>query len=413
MPNILFWPDINLEAGHWRPVIAMADKVRKLPDFSVKFLCTPECETLIKNCDLSPDFSYSVVLNDLYKVGYSSLVFEKPEEAHSRIEHCLRIASGELDTEINNFQPDLLIAGYFMSLEALLIQYRYNRNKPVEDQMKLIITTTYLRHPNENPYSTSLRFLVHHSQEVSSRLMQEAAPDPDYCSQFDGSFNSIKEFIAPLDYVRELITCPQELDHPEFKHRTNTHYVEPSILDTSSAQIKNPKLIYASAGSRVRDYVEGARSLFRILQNMVNMNSAGTRQLQLAVGYALKEEFFESDNVKIVDWATQTEILKRANSAVVHGGLATIKECIYFGIPPIIVPLGKDQMDNALRVVNKKVGSLMMLDSLTEERLYNAILAAETNLEIKSNIEKMQNKFISDETSPPSIDHIKEELGIS
>ncbi len=419
MPKILFWPDIHFETGHWRPMLAMADKVRQQPEFEVGFLCTPECQPIIDNCGLTPVPSYNVVLTDLYKVGYSSLIFEKPEEAHSRIEHCLRIAEGELDAVINAFQPDILIAGYFIALEALLIQNRYNRS--AGRNMKVIISTTFLRHPNEDPYITSLRFLGHHSQEVSSRLMKAAAPDAENNEQFDGSFDSIKEFVHPLDTVRELITCPEVLDHPEHvqMHRPDTHYVEPSILDTSGNQTKDPKLIYASAGSRVRDYVEGARTLFRMLRTMVNLNAAGTRKLEMAVGYALKEEFSNSQKIKIIDWADQTESLKRARSAVVHGGLATIKECIYFGIPPIIVPLGKDQMDNALRVANKKVGSFMMLDTLNEQKLYDTILAAETNLEVQRNIEKMQNIFMElehpsgEDELPPSLVQINLELGIA
>lgn len=420
--NILFWPDINYEPGHWRPVMSMADKVRNkikdefgAPLCNLKFLCTPECNPIITNANLFAASEIIPVLSESFDVGYSSLANEKPEEAHSRIDHCLKIAEGALDEEIISFAPDLLIAGYFVSMEALLIQYRYNRIRPEgSPEMKLMITTTFLRHPNEDPAITSLRFLAHHSQETSSRLMHAATDD----STFNGTFQSVQDFIAPLEDVTEMITCPKILDHDHFEHtREKTHYVEPCILDSAGSPQKDPMLIYASAGSRVRDYVESARKMFRVLQSMVELNTASMRKLEMAVGYTLKEEFFSTDNITIINWADQASSLKRARSAVVHGGLATIKECIYFGIPPIIIPLGKDQMDNALRVVNKKVGSLMMLDTITDKRLYNAILNAESNLETQRNIEEMKNVFHNMENPAESaltrsLQLIQEELGI-
>jgi len=250
--------------------------------------------------------------------------------------------------------------------------------------------------------------------------MQAALGETPKKARFNGAFTSIQEFVSPLGDVTELITCPEELDYDEFitKHRKDkTHYVEPCILDLNSnmPNLKDNKLIYATAGSRVRDYVESAKAMFNILKEMIYITAANGRTLDMAVGYTLKEFFspFISHRIVITEWADQTASLKRARSAVVHGGLATIKECIYFGIPPIVVPLGKDQMDNALRVVDKNVGAMAMLDSLTAEKLYKAIMDAEGNLDIQKSLKEMQAKFKDSEDNPESITHIKTELGIT
>jgi len=420
--NILFWPDINYEPGHWRPVLSMAQKVKNAyMGCAIRFLCTPECKSIVESVKMPSGTrlfgsnEIFTILDKFFPVGYSTLVNEKPEEARLRIDHCLKIAQGEFDGLLKTFKPHLLIAGYFVSMEALLIQYRYNKIRNSSDpEMKIIIITTFLRHPSEDPAITSIRFLAHHAQEQSSKLMRAAVGDTTKSSAFNGSFSSIQDFISPLETVTELITCPQELDHDHFKHRKNTYYVESCILDTNPNYIpgKNLNLIYATAGSRVRDYIESAKAMFQTLQNIIRISAASHRTLELAVGYTLREKFSSTSKITIKEWTDQADSLKRARSAVVHGGLATIKECIYFGIPPIVIPLGKDQMDNALRVVNKEVGTMIMLDTLTPVELYNTILNAEKNSDINNNLSNMQRKFIAMERSQPSIWYIKRALGI-
>jgi hypothetical protein len=398
MANILIWPDINFEPGHWRPVIAMAQKLSQ--QHTIHFLTTPECEIILQGYG----YNYTVIFEDYYPVGYSTLASDKPEEARSRIDHCQRIAEGHLQTVFDTFRPDLLIAGYFIAMEAQLISYRHQIQLPNNNtrQFPYLITTTFLRHPNEDPAITSLRFLVHHSQEIASKLMNAA----DSARHYDGSFDSIKEFIEPMDNKLELITCPKSLDYDNFVHRQKTRYVEPSILiepgDGFDPGIPY-KLIYASAGSRVRDYLESARKLFQILERLTNLPNMNLRYLNLAVGHDLQEDFYNKPRIHISGWANQTADLQKAKSAVIHGGLATLKECIYFGIPPVIVPLGKDQMDNALRVLKKKLGTMVMLDTLTPDLLANAIIDVEKCFEIRDNIDTLKLEFQALERQAPSV----------
>jgi UDP:flavonoid glycosyltransferase YjiC (YdhE family) len=156
--------------------------------------------------------------------------------------------------------------------------------------------------------------------------------------------------------------------------------------------------------------------MFITLGGMARIAASANRKLKIAVGFALREAFTATNNIDITDWAVQTDILKEARSAVVHGGLATIKECIYFGIPPIVVPLGKDQMDNALRVVNKNVGSMVILSNTTAQGFYDAVMRAELNHSIQKALRTMRNKFLKLEQGQIakrfSITYIKEALGI-
>lgn len=404
--KILFWPDISYEPGHWRPVMSMAEKILALnegggeDEYEIAFLCTPECKTIITRHN--PDWNIKTIFPELYPEGYSSLASEKPEEANSRMEHCLKIAEGEFDSIMSSYNPDIIVAGFFVSMEALLLRYKYKR--------PIAITTTYLRHPNEDPAITSMRFLAFHAQEISSRLMNAA----DSTGNYNGSTASITKFIRPLTKVPELITCPRELEHSNFVHtRERTTYVEPSILIEPVPEAEDPPtypyITYSSAGSRVRDYVESAKKLFNILQKTADRSEFKNRLFQLAVGYKLKEEFRDFKGykrVEIVEWANQVEKLQHATSAVIHGGLATIKECIYYGVPMVVVPFGKDQMDNALRIVNNKVGRLEMLDTLSADKMSRALMDVEGNKLLNENLTRMKDLFVKREAEKPSVNII-------
>jgi UDP:flavonoid glycosyltransferase YjiC (YdhE family) len=407
MANILIWPDISFEPGHFRPVVAIAQKLRT-NGHTIRFLCTPECESIM----LEYDFDYDLVFGEYYPVGYSTLAAQKPEEARSRIDHCQRIAEGYLESVISSFNPDLLLAGYFISLEALLIRYRHG--------VPFIITTTFLRHPNDDPGIASIRFLTCHAPEISTKLMNTAV-DSD-TPIFTGTLESYRSFVTPMEKEsKELITCPDLLDYPEAAAQITrqiepdypetatamvSHYIEPSIVEETDVGFdpEGYKVVYATAGSRVRDYLESARRLFKILERMLGVSGMENRYLNLAVGHDLQEDFTNKKRIRIAPgWASQTADLPNAKSAVVHGGLATIKECIYFGVPPIVVPLGKDQMDNAQRVLLHKVGVMVMLDTLDEFKIAKAILDAENDPDIRKNIQKMRDAFVAMEESPQSV----------
>lgn len=416
MANILIWPDISFEPGHFRPVVAMAQKLRN-DGHNIRFLCTPECESILSEYD----FEYDLVFGDYYPVGYSTLAAQKPEEARSRIDHCQRIAEGYLDGVIEAFDPDLLIAGYFIAMEALLVDYRLD--------LPFVITTTFLRHASEDPAIASIRFLTYHAPEIATKLMNTAADDAG--TPFTGTLESYREFVGRMERrCIELITCPSVLDFPEAAAAITgltepeypetatgivTHYVEPSIVEEDDIGFNPPgtgwKVVYGTAGSRIRDYLESARRLFKILERMIGVAGMEKRYLNLAVGHDLQEEFVNKKRIRIAPgWASQTADLRNVASAVIHGGLATIKECIFYGKPPIVVPLGKDQTDNARRVLLHKVGTMTVLDTLDEVKMAKAILNAENDPDIRKNIAKMRSVFVAMEAASPSVTLINEFL---
>jgi UDP:flavonoid glycosyltransferase YjiC (YdhE family) len=102
-----------------------------------------------------------------------------------------------------------------------------------------------------------------------------------------------------------------------------------------------------------------------------------------------------------LNWAPQVDILKKASLAIIHGGLGSIKECIYYGVPMIIVPMGFDQYRNAEIISTRHLGITRKMEDLTEHILLSEVSRIPEDQEIKKNIRNMQQIFRESEASQP------------
>ena len=159
---------------------------------------------------------------------------------------------------------------------------------------------------------------------------------------------SLEEFVKPLEKFSEFIPCPQNFDYAHYSHRETVHYGEPCITkelgtieDDSSGLnwdeiLNKDKIIYVTAGSQVLDYAESSLTLFKSIINAMQASDMKGYHLILCVGSTLIQNHWdEYENVTVCGWAPQRQILqaiaakgKKNSCAIIHGGLATIKECI-------------------------------------------------------------------------------------
>ncbi|KAM4594214.1 2-hydroxyacylsphingosine 1-beta-galactosyltransferase [Fundulus diaphanus] len=77
-------------------------------------------------------------------------------------------------------------------------------------------------------------------------------------------------------------------------------------------------------------------------------------------------------NTKLVDWMPQNDLLGHANTKAFlsHGGLNSIYEAMYHGVPVVGVPLFGDHYDTMTRVGAKGMGIMLHWKDMTEEDLY-------------------------------------------
>jgi MGT family glycosyltransferase len=62
------------------------------------------------------------------------------------------------------------------------------------------------------------------------------------------------------------------------------------------------------------------------------------------------------DNVTVTQWVRHADVLPRCAAVITHGGHGTVMKALIAGVPLILVPLGRDQPDNAARVVYAGAG---------------------------------------------------------
>ena len=83
-----------------------------------------------------------------------------------------------------------------------------------------------------------------------------------------------------------------------------------------------------------------------VYNSIINYLKDSTTELNIAFKYwdtkVIKTEALPK-NVKFYNYANQTELLKKSNLFITHGGYNSIIESIYYGVPMIVIPLVNDQ----------------------------------------------------------------------
>ena len=61
-------------------------------------------------------------------------------------------------------------------------------------------------------------------------------------------------------------------------------------------------------------------------------------------------------NVTVTRWVRHADVLPGCSAVITHGGHGTVLKALAAGVPLLVVPLGRDQPDNAARVVHAGAG---------------------------------------------------------
>ena len=357
--KILFWPDVYKEQGHWLPTLAWADfinsygKLASGKNFEVQYMGIADCEEIVKNFktthpahDDENIFNYNKIFTEIYREGYTNEVQTTPSSrwkpdhvwvlAYSGLNSGERSDINVSDKEsreaevirdlFNSYSPDLLVSGYFTALESLIIYYNVPKSDHFHDKLKFAISTTYLRHPYEDPASRAMQNLMAFSPEDQKKLLNIVVHDcHDPKKLLNDPEMTLEEFVAPLRTFPEFIPCPKIFDYDSYSagHGELVQYDEPCItkeleaINDSSLEmtwndiLNKPNLIYVTAGSQVLDYAESSMTLFKSIINAMQASDMKDYHLILCVGSTLiQEKWDEYENVTVCGWAPQRRILK-------------------------------------------------------------------------------------------------------
>lgn len=196
-----------------------------------------------------------------------------------------------------------------------------------------------------------------------------------------------------------LVMCPEEFDFPEARGRANVLYAEAAV-DTERDEAAFPweriepdkKLVYCSLGS-----VAYNQPFF---QSVIDAAAAEPDwQLVANVGSALSPSDFRNvpASAVLVNGAPQLALLKRAHAMVNHGGIGSVRECVYFGVPQVVFPIGFDQPGAAARVRRHGLGVVGSFRDATPETVRTLLAQVLTDGRFKARSEAMSETFRSRE----------------
>ena len=145
----------------------------------------------------------------------------------------------------------------------------------------------------------------------------------------------------------------------------NLHYVGPSLDDpanlTLSAEVSefmktDRPLVLASMSTTFQNQ---ANTLREIIDGLEETKAAdgGSIKAITTTGPAMKDEtFVATENVLIVDTAPHSAILPHCSAFVTHCGHGSVMRALFYSVPLIALPMGRDQDDIAARIVDRGLG---------------------------------------------------------
>src|SRR6266545_3494879 len=218
----------------------------------------------------------------------------------------------------------------------------------------------------------------------------------------------------PALRLPNLVFCPPELDFPRERLPPGTVFVEPSV-DTGRRDPTFPwerlrpdlPLVYCALGSiaTFKFTKEAARFFQAFLDALAERPHW---QGVVAIGRYLDAGAFRCpNNVLLVAEAPQLEVLERASLMVSHGGFSSVKECIFQGVPMVLLPLLYDLPGTAARVVHQGLGVLGSCRGATPQRLGEWMDAVMSDPSYKERVQRMARIFRDREERAPGVEMVE------
>ena len=171
---------------------------------------------------------------------------------------------------------------------------------------------------------------------------------------------------------RILVCSSPSFDFAPGSVPANVRYVGPQLDDAARAASGNP---WAGPPGRPLVLVGLSSTVMRqegLLQRAAN--ALGQLQVRglVTTGPAVDPEVIAAPpNVTVTRWVRHADVLPHCSAVITHGGHGTVMKALIAGVPLVVVPLGRDQPDNAARVVYAGAGT-----RLRKNASVNALRAA-------------------------------------
>jgi len=147
-------------------------------------------------------------------------------------------------------------------------------------------------------------------------------------------------------------------------------FIGPSIYDRKDApnfsfgNTGNRKLVFISLGTIANERLDFYRECIKAF-------SRSEFNVLISIGSKVnrKELGVVPSNIYIEDYVPQIEVLKRASLFISHGGMNSVNEALYFGVPILILPQQSEQVMVAKRVEELGAGICITKKDIDSEYL--------------------------------------------
>ncbi|PTX62158.1 UDP:flavonoid glycosyltransferase YjiC (YdhE family) [Kordia periserrulae] len=295
------------------------------------------------------------------------------------------IAKGQLDSIMQDVQPDMILFSYYISYLLPFFKKKYN-------EIKYCCVNILMRGELFTP-----KFLYNFHYETASSDIQTLVksilhtPEKDMETVIDETYQDFKEFIL----------CPKEMDIDAKYQQQNVEYSEAIIggNDLSEEIPEKNNVILFSMGSYSKQFplvinkiVEKVIACSKLLRE----KDASYKFILSIPDGVLTNDLMQAcadENINLVSWFDQNKLLYSSKLMITHGGIGSIKECIYAQTPMLCFPLTRDQPYNTKRIESLGLGKkLHPLESDVDE-IFSALTDLLENDSYQTNLNTFRNIF--------------------
>ncbi len=98
-------------------------------------------------------------------------------------------------------------------------------------------------------------------------------------------------------------------------------------------------------------------------------------------------------NFLLHHYVPQLEVLKQADVFICHGGMNSVSEGLWYGVPLVVIPQGSDQYLVARRVEELGLGIVLDKRAVTPQALRQAVTSALADEAMAQRIEDIQSSL--------------------
>ncbi|MFP2903725.1 glycosyltransferase [Pyxidicoccus sp. 3LFB2] len=389
------------ESGHINPSLKLARGLQE-HGHRVIYCGIRDLEETVR----AEGFEFECLLEEVFPRGFQTEV--KARAAHLRGLHRLRfmrelvqqetrmfecLLRGEVDRLIEQLRPDLVICDAMLPEPALVCHGH---------RVPCLILHTSIPHqcgPLQPPLSSSMIpgkglgkrariswewFRLILKMKVSGTMLRWVGLEPAYhryrleLARKHGYPPEGLDFTGSLNGVRSpmLVLCPR--DFSEFREaKPAVEYIHTGpCIDLVRQETMFPwerlsedkPLILCSLGT-MEIHPDRAKRFQRAILGTARQRPQWQFVVATNRWEHLQDGMQSLPNVVAVARVPQLKLLQRAAAMVTHGGFNSVKECLYFGVPLVVVPVQFDQHGIAARVVHHGLGVRSDIDKLTQEQL--------------------------------------------